>query len=124
MTIFVDSDILIEVFRARDENILSKWFELAEPAGRILYSPVNAAELWAGAKTSEHRSIEHLFRTMICVPIEQETGRKAGEYLRQFSASHGVKLGDALIAAAASLNGAVLWTRNRKQYPMKDLSFF
>jgi predicted nucleic acid-binding protein len=29
-----------------------------------------------------------------------------------------------LIAAAAVLNRADLWTRNRKHYPMKELMFF
>jgi predicted nucleic acid-binding protein len=33
-------------------------------------------------------------------------------------------LGDALIAAAASIHGLDLWTRNRKHYPMKDITFY
>ena len=35
-----------------------------------------------------------------------------------------MEVGDALIAAAAQLNRAALWTRNRKHYPMKELVFF
>jgi predicted nucleic acid-binding protein len=31
---------------------------------------------------------------------------------------------DALIAAGAVGNGAQLWTRNRKHYPMKEVAFF
>jgi predicted nucleic acid-binding protein len=54
----------------------------------------------------------------------RKRGRKAGDYLRQFSKSHSVELGDALIAATALLNRAQHWTRNRKQYPMKDVTFF
>lgn len=53
-----------------------------------------------------------------------ETARHAGDNLRLYKKSHGVGLGDALIAAAAHLNKATLWTRNRKHYPMKELSFF
>jgi hypothetical protein len=45
-------------------------------------------------------------------------GRQAGDYLRQYGKSHGVQISDALIAAAAVLNRAELWTRNRKNYPM------
>jgi predicted nucleic acid-binding protein len=44
--------------------------------------------------------------------------------LRQYRKSHGVEIADALIAAAAVANRAELWTRNRKHYPMKDVSFF
>ena len=31
---------------------------------------------------------------------------------------------DALIAAGAVANSAELWTRNRKHYPMKEITFF
>jgi predicted nucleic acid-binding protein len=44
--------------------------------------------------------------------------------MRQYRKSHGVELGDALIGSAAVLNGAALWTRNKKHYPMKDVSFY
>jgi predicted nucleic acid-binding protein len=33
-------------------------------------------------------------------------------------------LGDALIAATASIHNLELWTRNRRRYPMRDLAFF
>jgi predicted nucleic acid-binding protein len=60
---------------------------------------------------------------LTCVPIDAATGRLTGDYLRRYRKSHAVELGDALIAAAAVLNSAALWTRNRKHYPMKDLVF-
>ena len=50
-----------------------------------------------------------------------DIGRRAGGYLRQFHRSHGLDIGDALIAAAAAVHGCALWTRNRKHYPMKDI---
>jgi predicted nucleic acid-binding protein len=90
----------------------------------ILYSPVTAAELWAGARPPEHEALNKLFRALVCAPINGEVGRQAGDYLRQYRKSHGLELGDALIASAASLNRARLWTRNRKHYPMKELAFY
>ena len=51
-------------------------------------------------------------------------GRKAGAYLRSYAKSHSVQLGDALIAACASVENLQLWTLNRKHYPMKDVAFF
>lgn len=50
--------------------------------------------------------------------------RQAGDLMRRFRPSHGLELGDALIAATASLHGLRLWTRNRKHYPMRDLKFY
>jgi predicted nucleic acid-binding protein len=124
VTVLVDSDVLIEVSRGRDQDILAKWEELARSEHRVLYSPVTAAELWAGARPREHEALSNLFRALLCVPIDDETGRRAGDYLRDYRKSHGVELGNALIAATAVLNNAELWTRNRKPYPMRDVSFY
>lgn len=124
MTVLVDSDILIEVSRARDAAILAKWKELSESDALILFSPVTAAELWAGARPAEHASLEALFRALVCVPADASVGRRAGEYIRRYRKSHAVELGDALIAASAVASGAALWTRNRKHYPMPELKYF
>jgi predicted nucleic acid-binding protein len=124
VTVLVDSDVLIEVSRERNQDILSRWTQLAESGSAILCSPVSSAELWAGALPREHEATAKLFRTLSCVPIDYETGRQAGDYLRQYRKSHGLQMSDALIAASAFLNDAHLWTRNRKHYPMKELKFY
>jgi predicted nucleic acid-binding protein len=124
VTVLVDSDILIEVSRGKNQDILSRWMKLADSEDAILYSPVSMAELWAGARPSEHEAITGLFRALACAPINGEVGRQAGDYLQKYRKSHSLELGDALIAAAALLNRAHLWTRNRKHYPMKELAFY
>ena len=124
MTVLTDSDILIEVSRGRDKTMVSQWLELGQSDALILFSAVSAAELWAGARPSEYAALEALFDALLCVPIDAAVGRRAGEYLRRYRKSHAVELGDALIAASAVERGARLWTRNRKHYPMKDVSFF
>lgn len=124
MSVLVDSDILIEVSRGRDADLVSRWIELSRQDISVLYSPVSAAELWAGARPAEHDAIDNLFRALTCAPIDAATGRQAGDYLKSYRKSHAVELGDALIAATVVLNRAKLWTRNRKHYPMKDLTFF
>jgi hypothetical protein len=124
VTVFVDSDILIEVSRLRDDAIVARWTALSESSAVVLHSPVSVAELWTGARPSEYESLANLLGALKCVPIDAETARHAGDNLRLYKKSHGVGLGDALIAAAAHLNKATLWTRNRKHYPMKELSFF
>jgi predicted nucleic acid-binding protein len=124
MTVLVDSDILIEVSRGRDAAIVSKWPDLMESGAAVLYSPVSVAELWAGARSQEHQALNDLFRALVSTPIEAETGRQAGIYLKQYRKSHAVEVADALIAASAVGHRAELWTRNRKHYPMKDVTFF
>jgi predicted nucleic acid-binding protein len=124
MSVLVDSDILIEVSRGRNTDLISRWAVLSHSDVAVLYSPVSVAELWAGAHPAEHDVLTNLFRALTCVPIDTETGRQAGDYLRRYRKSHGVELGDALVAAGAVVNSAALWTRSRKHYPMKDLAFF
>jgi predicted nucleic acid-binding protein len=117
MTVLVDSDIPIEVSHGRDADIVSRWIDLSSSDAAVLYSPVSVAELWAGARPHEHGALT-------CVPIDQEAGRQAGVYLRRYRRSHGIEVADALIAASAMVSRAELWTRNRKHYPMKEVSFF
>ena len=124
MRVLVDSDVLIEVCRGRNPQLTARWLELGASDALVLYTPVSVAELWAGARPREHAALQALFDALECVPATAQTGRRAGEFLHQYRASHGVELGDALIAAAAASAGAHLWTRNRKHYPMKELKFF
>jgi predicted nucleic acid-binding protein len=124
ITILVDSDILIEVARGVDEDIVSRWIELSRGDAALLFSPVSVAELWDGARSREHEALNNLFRALTCIPIDADAARQAGIYMRQYSRSHGVEMADALIAAGAVTHRAALWTRNREQYPMKEISFF
>jgi hypothetical protein len=123
VSIFIDLDVVIEVLRGRDQAILAQWSVLAASPSPILISPITFAEIGAGARASEMQTISQFFALLTCVVIDQEIGELAGEYLRQFSKSHSLKIADALIAASAVQNQAALWTRNRKHYPMPDLSF-
>ncbi len=122
--VLIDSDILIEVSRARDTAILDRWEQLSRGETALMCSPVTVAELWHGARPQEHRTLSALFEVVHCVPIDTPIGQRAGEYLRQYAKSHHVELGDALIAATASLHDLELWTRNRRHYPMKDVVFY
>ncbi len=122
--ILVDSDVLIEITRGRAARILAIWEELSETAEPIACSPITVAELWHGARPHEHDALARLFRALLCLPIDHEIGCQGGEYLSRYHRSHNLQIGDALIAATASVHRAALWTMNRKHFPMKDLSFF
>jgi predicted nucleic acid-binding protein len=124
MAVLIDSDILIEVSRGRDAVLLNRWDELSRSETPLTCSPVTVAELWHGARPREHSTLAALFAALDCVSIDIRIGQRAGEYLRQYAKSHHVELGDALIAATASVHELELWTRNRRHYPMKDVAFF
>ncbi len=124
MTVLVDSDILIEVSRGRNMEIVSQWIDLSNSDAAVLYSPISIAELWAAAKPNEFEALNSLFRALTCMPIDEGVGRDAGAYLHRYRRSHGIEIAHALIAASAIANNADLWTRNRKHYPMKEISFF
>lgn len=122
--VLIDSDILIEVARGRDPSILARWDELSRSEAAIFCSPVTIAELWHGAKPEEQPDLENLFASITTIPIDADIGRRAGRYLKQFAKSHQLELGDALIAATAALHNVELWTRNRRHYPTKDVTFY
>ena len=122
--VLVDSDVLIEVLRGRKPQAVRLWTDLVNAEEPICYSPVTLAEIRHGMRANERESVERAISSMICVPIEAEIGGRAGDYLRAFHASHAVALGDALIAATASVHHLQLWTQNRKHFPMKDVALY
>lgn len=124
MNVLLDTDIAIEVLRADDQAILSKWKNLAGSGTEILCSPIVAAEIWAGARASEFPMIDTFFDALTCVATDYDTGRIAGELLRKYARSYSLEAPDALIAAAALQHQAALWTRNRKHYPVPQLTFY
>lgn len=122
--VLIDSDVLIEVSRQRDAAILARWREVAESGALAAVSPVTIAELWHGVRDKERPDLELLLAMLLCLPADAAIGRKAGAYLQEFQPSHGLEIGDALIAATASVHTLPLWTRNRRHFPMPDLTFF
>jgi predicted nucleic acid-binding protein len=124
MSVLLDSDVVIEILRSRDQVTLSRWEALAISGRLILFSPVSAAEVWTGARPNEHQATERFFDRLMCTPIDYSIGQLAGQFLRQFNKSNNLKIGDAIIAATGVQRQAALWTRNRKHYPMPNLIFY
>lgn len=115
--IILDSDVLIELLRDRDTHIRSRFESLLAGNSTLFYSAVSAAEIGHGAREGEAASIVGLFSFFRCIGSSCKTGTEAGEILKQYRKSHGIGIGDALIARTAISNGLTLWTRNRKHYP-------
>ena len=112
----LDSDVIIEVLRGNSATI--GWLRARSAAGiSMQYSPVSRAEIRAGSRKGERATIGALFASMTAPSIEASTGEIAGEQLAKFAGSHGVQMGDALIAATALERADDLATFNRKHFP-------
>ena len=121
--ILLDSDVIIAWLRGYDP--FAELIPILLEKGEVLtWTPVSVAEIFAGARKGEESQLENLFLVLEALPLSTEIGKKAGVYLNTYSKSHGVELGDALIAATAYYTKMALWTLNKKHYPMRDVQFF
>jgi hypothetical protein len=116
----LDSDILIDFLRGRT----AAWSLMArlQATGEApLISTVSVAEILAGAQRDEEEAVQRLLSVLEKIPVSEGIARSAGGFLRAYQRSHGVELGDALVAATALAVGATLITRNVKHYPMRQV---
>ncbi|MBN1568355.1 MAG: type II toxin-antitoxin system VapC family toxin [Acidobacteria bacterium] len=121
--ILLDSDVIIAWLRGY-QPVTAVILSLLESGKSLLWTPVSIAEIFAGARKNESARLELLFQILETLPISETIGKKAGHYLQKYSKSHGLEVGDALIAASAGVAGLSLWTINKKHYPMPEIRLF
>ena len=113
--ILVDTDVLVDFFRGRDKAVAF----ITAHSDRIILSSIVVAELYAGVKgDAEQAALDRFVALFRVAPIDAEIARTGGLYRRDYGRSHGVGLADAIIAATAEAENAVLKTLNVKHYPM------
>jgi predicted nucleic acid-binding protein len=82
-------------------------------------------ELLQGAR--EKRQHEHILDFLSeygfqILPLSENIGHRAAIYVEEYSLSHGLRAGDAIIAATATDNNLTLCTSNSKHYrPIREL---
>lgn len=121
--VLLDSDVIIEWLRGHPPYV-QQILELIERQAQLFWTPVSIAEILAGSRKGEDAALANLFLLLETLPITTDIGRKAGHYLMAYAKSHGVELGDALIAACALSEDLPLWTLNKKHYPLRDIQFY
>ncbi len=117
-----DTDIFIWVQRG---NI--KAARLIDRSKERCVSVYSYMELLQAAKNKQqHRHINDFLSSFgfIVLPLSDGIGHRALIYLEEYALSHGLRAGDALIAATAAENGMTLVSSNAKHFkPIKELKF-
>ena len=113
--ILLDTNIVIEFLR--ESSTAVAWFDALDERPAI--SAVSVLELYAGVRSQrDERDIVALRQQLICLPIVEDIGERAGSIMRHFHKSHGIDIPDAIIAATAEHHGLRLATLNVKHFPM------
>lgn len=111
----LDTDVLVEYLRGSPKAI--QYLEGLE--GELAISSITVAELFSGGRGDEEQTaLEQFLQAFQVVSVDEDIARRGGLLRREYRASHGTGLADALVAASAQTVGAVLVTFNRRHYPM------
>jgi hypothetical protein len=121
--VLLDSDVIIEVLRGHRPTV-DAVAALTKTGLPVCCCAVSWAEVYAGLRAGEEEATDAFFAARRALAIDTAMGRKAGAYLTRYRRSHGLQIGDALIAGAASASGLHLWTLDRRDYPMEDVRFY
>lgn len=118
MTVVVDTSVLIDHLRGRDEAraLLTAAVTSGE---RLVGSVLTRTEILAGVRHREGPVTRALLGVLDWVPVDDALADAAGALAQRFLASHpGVDTVDYVVAATVERLGARLWTRNVKHFPM------
>ena len=111
-----DTDIFIWHFRG-DADATTLLNEMED----ISISMMSYMELMQGARNKQEvQYIRMLLRDLACtiLPLTENIGYRAAIYIEDYALSHGLKAGDAIIAATAVENSLPLYSSNEKHFEM------
>jgi len=118
--VLFDTDILIWIQRGSHRAAA-----LIEREEERCISILTYMELLQGAREKrQHEYILDFLRefTFRILPLSENIGHRAAIYIEEYSLSHGLRAGEAIIAATATENGIPLCTTNFRHYrPIKEL---
>jgi predicted nucleic acid-binding protein len=118
--VIFDTDIFIWVQRG---NL--KAAHLIEGEDERLLSVQSYMELLQGAENRrQHEQTKSFLRDFgfSTLPLSENIGHRAAVYVEEYGLSHGLRAGDAIVAATAAEHGVILCTSNAKHFsPIRDL---
>lgn len=115
--ILVDTDVLVWALRGSEPA--RDWLRASRQKTSLAISVVTVAELTGGMRSTERDRVWSLLAALRAEPVTEVIARRAGEFRREWRASHAaIGTADYLIAATADVQGARLATLNVKHFPM------
>lgn len=115
-----DTDIFIWILRGSEKAV-----RLVDREEEHFLSTQTYMELLQCARDKKQHAASKRFLkdfNFKVLPLTENIGHRAAVYVEEYTLSHGVRAGDALIAATAAENGLKLCTSNAKYFhPMRDL---
>jgi predicted nucleic acid-binding protein len=118
--VLFDTDILIWIQRGNHRAAV-----LVEKEEDRCISVLTYMELLQGAREKrQHKHILDFLRefSFRILPLSENIGHRAAIYVEEYSLSHGLRAGDAVIAATATESGLTLCTSNTRHYrPIREL---
>lgn len=113
--VLLDTDVVVDFLRGDAQAC--EYFQSRQK--EIVLSAITVAELYSGAR-DEHEAddLDQFISLFPVIPVTRPIAKLAGYYQREWRKSHGLMLGDAVIAATACGENARLATLNVKHFPM------
>ncbi len=112
----IDTDILIGASKQSEDAIT--FLAMQQDVG-IQISIISAIELVVGCRNkAELNQTQKFLEGCAVLPITVTASKVAYQLIETFALSHGLLLGDALIAATVLERGATLYTKNIRHFQM------
>ena len=115
-----DTDVFIWIQRGN-----SKAARLVDHEQERLLSLQTYLELLQCAQNQrQHEATKSFLKTFgfTTLPLTENIGHRAAVYIEEYALSHGLRAGDALVAATAAEHGLTLCTGNVRRFkPIRDL---
>lgn len=116
--VVLDTSIIIDHLRQKN-NQQTALMKIVDCVAResLALSVISVQELYEGRSTKEKAKEDYLLATIVplrILPYSYEVAQLAGEIARDLEAS--IEFADAAIASTALVNGALLYTLNKKHF--------